>query len=52
VDALIGNVVSVLMDFVSPEQLPAALDKLRALQAAAVPRCRANGQSPRPPSYG
>jgi hypothetical protein len=40
----------VLTEFVVPEQLPAALDKFRALQATAVPRRRANGQSH--PGYG
>jgi hypothetical protein len=50
VDALIGNTVTVLSEFVAPEHLPAALDKLRALQATAVPRRGANGRSS--PSYG
>jgi hypothetical protein len=49
VDHLIGAVVAVLSEFVPPEQLPAALDKL-ALQASAVPPRGAHGQSPL--SYG
>jgi hypothetical protein len=47
VDALIGNMVAVLTEFVPPERVPAALDKLYALQAAAVPRRGANEQSTR-----
>jgi hypothetical protein len=48
VDALLGNMVAVLTEFVAPERLPVALDKLQQLQAA-VPRRRADGGST--PSY-
>lgn len=37
VNALVTNTVQVMSEFVPPERLAAALDKLRALQAAAVP---------------
>ena len=43
--AFIGNAVAVLTEFVAPEQLPAALDKLRALQAMAVVGRGGNGRS-------
>jgi hypothetical protein len=50
VDALVVNVINVLTEFVPPERLPGALDRLRAYQAQAVPRRGANGRST--PSYG
>ena len=37
VNALVTNTIAVMTEFVPPERLSAALDKLRALQAAAVP---------------
>jgi hypothetical protein len=37
VNALVTNTVAVMTEFVPPERLAAALDRLRALQAAAVP---------------
>jgi hypothetical protein len=40
VNALVTNAISVATEFVPPDRLPAALDKLRALQAAAVPGTR------------
>lgn len=46
VDALIGNVVAVLTEYVQPERLPAALDKLHTMQAAATPRMRAAEPEP------
>jgi hypothetical protein len=45
VDALLGNMMAVLTEFVPPERLEAAIDKLHTLQAAAVPRRGANGRS-------
>jgi hypothetical protein len=40
VDALVGNMVSVLTEFVSAERVPAALDKLQSLQEAVIPGTR------------
>jgi hypothetical protein len=37
VNSLVTNCVATLTEFVPPERLAAALDRLRALQAAAVP---------------
>jgi hypothetical protein len=37
VNAFVRNTVGILQEYVVPERLEEALDKLRALQAAAVP---------------